>query len=681
MPSTKDRDSRRGAPPAADTLEDVRRLAILGISGLIDSPTDESFDNLTRLTARALGAPIVMVSLVDADTQYVKSSTSERGDFIVGERIGLHASICQHVVREGQPLIAEDTRDHPLLSTNPYVIADKVGAYAGYPIIAGGAVLGSFCALSPTPRKWSATDRETLRQGAAVISEQIERRLRVIAQTNRISGELAHLTALLDATNDALIGATLTGEIVSWNAGATTLFGFSADEAIGRNSSFLVPLGHRDETDDILARVARGERIAHREMRCRHRNGSLVDVSVSVTPVLDPAGEVVGATSIARNITERKQAERALRTQKAFLRAVIDANPHPIFVKDRAGRFTLVNRAAADLYGITPEEMVGRTDAELSTNPDEVAGMVAADRQVIDSGEPLMIPEETLTNPHTLAPRYLTTTKVRFLPPDGGEAQLLGIAHDITERRELELQLRQTQKLEALGQLAGAIAHDFNNVLTVIIGNADTLLMDMPAGNPWRTDVADIRDAAGRAAGLTRQLLSFSRKRPISAQPMNLNDSVRQMEPMLARVIGARLKLIVDLDPDLPPVVADATQIEQILVNLSVNARDAMPSGGTLTIRTRSVETEVSHGDAPAGTYAAIEVEDTGVGISPEIRAQVFEPFFTTKPAGKGTGLGLSTVNGIATQAGGFCTVASEVGRGTTLTVHLPIDPAPSQSD
>jgi PAS domain S-box-containing protein len=257
----------------------------------------------------------------------------------------------------------------------------------------------------------------------------------------------------------------------------------------------------------------------------------------------------------------------------------------------------------------------------------------------------------------------------------GGIAEVIGSLSDITERKRLENQFWQAQKMEAVGHLAGGVAHDFNNLLTIIIGYSDLVLPDLPPDE--REMIAEIRHAADRAAGLTRQLLAFSRRTVLEPKILSLNELVRDHEKMLRRLIGEDVQLTTNLDAAIEPVRADPGQLGQVIMNLAVNARDAMPTGGRLTIETKSVTfddaTAGAVGDAKAGRYVVLAVTDSGIGMTPDVRAHLFEPFFTTKGPGKGTGLGLATVYGIVKQSGGFIAVESEPGRGSVFAIHFPV--------
>jgi hypothetical protein len=381
---------------------------------------------------------------------------------------------------------------------------------------------------------------------------------------------------------------------------------------------------------------------------------------------------------------QRRRADEALRGQQELLRTVIDTNPNLIFVKDWEGRFTLVNTAGAEVYGTTPHELVGKTDADFNPDQEEVEHFRRDDREVMTSGRAKLIAEEPVTNPSTGRTRWFQTVKVPLVLAEGTSRHILGVATDITERKQLEEQFRQAQKMEAVGRLAGSIAHDFNNLLTAIFGYADLLAGDLPGQSSALQDVEEIRKAAARAASLTRQLLAFSRQQVLEPTVLNVNNVVENLQKMLHRLIGEDVELRAVLAPGLGNVRADAGQLEQVIVNLAVNARDAMPAGGKLTIETANTELSEeyveAHQPVVPGRYVMFTVSDTGVGMDPEVRARIFEPFFTTKEKGKGTGLGLSTVYGIVKQSGGYIWVYSEPGRGTTFKVYLPRVDAPLEA-
>ena len=372
---------------------------------------------------------------------------------------------------------------------------------------------------------------------------------------------------------------------------------------------------------------------------------------------------------------ERARQREALREQERLLRQIIDANPSLIFVKDWNGRFVLVNQATAHVYGTTVDALVGKTDGDFNRNTEEVAHFLRDDRDVMSSGQSKIIAEEPVTNPAGET-RWFQTIKVPLRSPAEGTATLLGVATEITERKRLEEQLLQSQKMEAVGQLAGGVAHDFNNILTAIVGYTDLLAAELASNVRQLEDLEEIRKAARRAAALTRQLLAFSRKQVLEPRIIDVNAVVLNLDKMLRSLISENIELKTDLADNLGAARADPNQIEQVIMNLAINARDAMPDGGTVTIETGNVTLDDAyagqHVSVIPGEYVMLAVSDTGCGMDAKTQSRIFEPFFTTKPAGRGTGLGLSTVYGIVKQTGGNIWLYSEPGKGTTFKVYLP---------
>jgi PAS domain S-box-containing protein len=372
---------------------------------------------------------------------------------------------------------------------------------------------------------------------------------------------------------------------------------------------------------------------------------------------------------------QRARQRDALQSQERLLRQIIDANPSLIFVKDWNGRFVLVNQATAQVYGTTVDSLVGKTDADFNRNMEEVAHFLRDDRDVMSSGKSKLIAEEPVTNPAGET-RWFQTIKVPLRSPAEGTATLLGVATEITERKRLEEQLLQSQKMEAVGQLAGGVAHDFNNILTAIVGYTDLLAAELGSNVRQLEDLEEIRKAARRAAALTRQLLAFSRKQVLEPRIIDVNGVVLNLDKMLRSLISENIALKTDLADNLAAARADPNQIEQVIMNLAINARDAMPDGGTVTIETRNATLDdtysAQHVSVIPGEYVMLAVTDTGCGMDAKTQSRIFEPFFTTKPPGRGTGLGLSTVYGIVKQSGGNIWLYSELGKGTTFKIYLP---------
>ena len=387
-----------------------------------------------------------------------------------------------------------------------------------------------------------------------------------------------------------------------------------------------------------------------------------------------------------RDVTERLKAEEELLESRQMLQLVLDTVPLRIIWKDRNLRYMGCNKAMAlDLRLPDPSAIAGLSEEDLAVTPRTGFPPSARDDdlEVIRTGVAKLQYEET-TAPAQGSPRIIRTSKVPLRNASGGIIGVLAIHEDVTERtmtlralRERDEQLRHSQKMEAVGRLAGGIAHDFNNVLTTIIGYSD-LVLGSPEGStgPVAEDLTEIKAAAQRASALTKQILAFSRRQALRPQVLSLNRIVSDIERMLARTIGADIQLITKLDPDPWLVDVDEHQFVQILLNLAVNARDAMPRGGTLTVETANVDLDEAfcqtHPDAQPGSYVMVAVTDTGTGMDEGTLAHAFEPFYTTKPTGEGTGLGLATVYGVVAQSGGHTYVESELGRGTRFTIYLP---------
>ena len=425
------------------------------------------------------------------------------------------------------------------------------------------------------------------------------------------------------------------------------------------------------ERRPVVEKLFHGEQVLEpsREVEWICKDGRLITVEVHDTPVYDEAGALVAIEGIARDITERRRNEEALRR----LSLVVEQAPVSILITDKDANIEYVNPAFTAITGYTRDEVLGKNPRILQSGetPPEVYrdlwSAVTAGREWRGEFRNKTKDGRVFCERAVIAP---------LLDSRGKITHFVGIKEDITENRKLEQQLLQAQKMEAVGRLAGGVAHDFNNLLTVINGYSELLRDRLAEGDPLRDMAEQIRRAGERAADLTQQLLAFSRKQPARPQPLSLNDMVSQSKGMLERLLGEDIELVTRLAPGLGLVMADPGQMHQILMNMAVNARDAMPGGGTLTIETANVEVDQGDAglasDAVPGPYVVLAITDTGIGMDAETRERIFEPFFTTKEVGKGTGLGLSTVYGIVRQYGGWITVYSEPGRGSTFRIHLP---------
>ncbi len=438
-------------------------------------------------------------------------------------------------------------------------------------------------------------------------------------------------------------------------------------------------------------------------------DASLQALSVLAIPVLERCVALV-----FEDAQPLRRAQRDAEQSRQFLDSIIEQVPAMIFMKAASDlRFTRFNRAGEELLGLPREALIGKNDYDFFPK-EQADAFVAKDREVLAKCSLHDIPEEPIQTPE--GTRWLHTRKIPLIDSSGVPQHLLGISLDITEKRaaaevirlshdelarcvaertqelerqieetkraqaalaQTEAQLRQAQKMEAIGRLAGGIAHDFNNLLSVVLGYADLALLGIAPTSPAHGQVEQIREAGIRAAGLTRQLLTLSRQQVIKPQVLDIGQIISQLEPMLRRLLGEDIELRVLLSPSLGLLNVDPSQMEQVIMNLVVNARDAMPTGGSLTIEVCPMDLDEDYAAQHLGTvpgpHVMLAVSDTGGGMSKEVLAQAFEPFFTTKAVGKGTGLGLSTVFGIVKHSGGSVWAYSEVGTGSTFKVYLPV--------
>jgi PAS domain S-box-containing protein len=466
--------------------------------------------------------------------------------------------------------------------------------------------------------------------------------------------------------NDIILLADQNWNIVEANKRAVECYGYSPEEWQRVHMADLRASDSRTafqrHTEQLLAR---GSAIYETVHRRKDRSTFPVEVSGRMIEV----GGIHYRLVIIRDITERKRAEEA----QARLVAAVEQAAESIMVTDTAGTIQYVNPAFERITGYTREEAVGKNPRILKSGVHDDAFY----RKLWES----------LVRGETWSGRFMNKRKDGSLYEEeatlspvrdaaGQIVNYVAVKRDVTREAQLETQLRQAQKMEAIGRLAGGVAHDFNNILMSILGNSDLALRRLAPGDRLHAYLEEIRLAGHRAADLTRQLLAFSRKQLFQPSVLDLNATLTNLQKMLRRLISEDIHLTLALAPDLGRTKADPGQIEQVIVNLAVNARDAMPRGGTLTLETANVElTEalLSHGEEiPPGRYVMLGVRDTGVGMTPEVKAHLFEPFFTTKPKGKGTGLGLSTVYGIVKQSGGYIEVESEPDQGAFFRVCLP---------
>jgi PAS domain S-box-containing protein len=466
------------------------------------------------------------------------------------------------------------------------------------------------------------------------------------------------------------------------SANVERLLGFTPEEALGREwwSSQLHPDDRERVLSEMASLITYGQ--LTQEYRLRNRRGEYRWLRAEMRLMRDGEGNPLEAIGSWADVSARKLVEGKLQESEEQYRLLFDSNPHPMYVHDAATlAFMAVNDAAIRHYGWSRDEFLRMTMKDIRPVEEVPVLLKTLEERSGDRGATNMGLFKHSKKDGTVIQAEVARSPLRF---QGREAWLV-LALDVTEKRSLEAQLLQAQKMESIGRLAGGVAHDFNNILGVITGCGELLRKRLPDDPRMLKYADDILKAAYRAAGLTRQLLAFSRKQVLQPRVLDLNAVVADMERMLRRLIGEDVELVTILAKDAPHVRADAGQLEQVLMNLAVNARDAMPRGGRLLIETGTAlfdeKIASTHPDVSPGRYAVLAVGDTGHGMTPEVQARIFEPFFTTKEAGKGTGLGLATVHGVVRQSGGHIFVRSEPGRGSAFEVYLPaVEESPRES-
>ena len=596
----------------------------------------------------------------------------------------LRKGLTEYVLRTGHPLLATPEVYERLVAAGE---VELIGApsidWLGVPLKVKDRTIGVVVTQTYSQGvRYGPSELDILTFVSSQMAMAIERKR--VEDAWREQSEL--LQRIVDNIPVMLVFLDERGRIQWGNREWTRTLGYDIAEARQRDifvELYPDPVERQRLRDSIGAPVGQWT-----DFRTRTRRGAVLDTIWANAPLTGGGWLAIGMDVSDRRRTEERYRAFIAQSSEGVSRLEIDP-PVPTTLSEEeqidrlyaGARIAECNDAMARMYGYREaRDLIGTRLADLHnvtdpTNREQIRAFIRARYRVSDS--------ETREHDRDGRPRVFLNNVVGFVE-DGHLVRVWGTQRDVTEQRHLEEQFRQSQKMEAVGQLAGGIAHDFNNLLTAILGNTQLLLRDLPPGDAKRGDVEEIRKASERAASLTRQLLAYSRRQMLQPEVLNLNGVVAEMDKMLRRLIGEHIALVTVLAPDLGHVRADPNQLEQVIVNLAVNARDAMAQGGTLTIETANVDLDATYaqthlGSVP-GPYTMLAVTDTGVGMDAGVRAHLFEPFFTTKEVGRGTGLGLATVYGIVKQSDGYISVYSEVGRGSSFKIYLPRIATPSDA-
>lgn len=671
----------------------LRALINIGLDLGSERDPDQLLQGVCAAARDLFGATYVTLGIVDREggtLNRLSNSGVESGDWIrKGDPV---SGVLATVVSERRTMRGRAGKSESAILQFPPP-HPPVQEFLASPVASPAHVYGWVCLVGNEGRAFSEEDEDLLvalsgqvgrvyensqfQAVAQTQTEALEREILVREQAEAaLRVERDRAQRYLDTAEVILLALDMEGRITMVNRYACSVFGWTAEELEGRDFiETCVPSRIRDETRQKLGRVLSGPDSSVVDNAIITRSGEERLVEWRNTLLRDSEGRVVSTLSSGIDLTERNQAVEALRSADERTRFALEAAGVGIWDMDPATGTVRWSQILEAQYGLKPGTFGGTLDAFVErVHPDDRGSVLETVGEAMKSGA-----EYSLLN-RSIRPggevRWLTGAGRFDLGPDGKPVRGVGISMDVTERRALEEQFQQAQKMEAIGRLAGGVAHDFNNLLTAILGYCELMLADLDESDPLHADISEIQKAGERAAGLTRQLLAFSRKQIIEPTVLDLNVVVSDMRAMLERLIGEDVKVVLKLQPEPALVTADRGQLEQILMNLSVNARDAMPKGGTLTIETSQVELDETyakaHLSARPGHYVMLGVSDTGTGMTAEVQARVFEPFFTIKEPGKGTGLGLATVHGIVLRSEGSIDVCSEVGRGSSFRLYLP---------
>ena len=670
------RDEGGGEPHYEGTIEDITELKkaeaerlvmfeiIQGVS--MSADLGALLELIHGAIQKVVYAENCFVSLYDehTDTLGMQFFVDKCDSVPAPQKLG--KSCAAYVFRTGEPLLMNQARFDQLVDAGEVeLVGVPSPSWLGVPLNTPAKTIGVLVVQHyEDDCAYSERNVEFLSSVGSQIAVAIERKL----VEDQLKKNEARYRDLVENAHDLIYEHDLDGNYVSANQAVEQMTGYSLEECLDLKVEHIVAPEFLETSREMIRRKLAGEKVTAYALEIVAKDGHRVALEVNSNLVLR-GGVPVGIRGIARDITERKRTEADL----VRLAAAVAQTADSVVVTDTKGNIQYVNPAFERISGYAKEEVINQNSRILKSGKTDPAVYTEL-WETITRGSVWV---GNLTNRKKDGTLFDERVTISAVYDEAHEiVSYIAVKQDVSERLKLEEQLRQSQKMEAIGQLAGGVAHDFNNLLTVIGGYSELLLRRLPEESPFRTSIEEIKKAGERAGGLTRQLLAFSRKQILQPKILDINVVVSDLDKMLRRLIGEDISLMTFTEPGLGQVKADPGQIEQVLLNLAVNARDAMPDGGQLTIQTSNVclseDFAHHHLSAEAGNFIMLSVSDNGGGMDMDTKDRIFEPFFTTKGPGKGTGLGLSTVYGIVKQSGGHIWVYSEVGKGTAFKIYLP---------
>jgi PAS domain S-box-containing protein len=671
-PSKKSADRRIANPK-------LRALINIGLELASERDSERLFQHVLVNTRDLFGATYVTIGMLDPRGRMVRRVVGCGTDPTVwikaGERV---PGILETVVAERRTVRGDNRGGDPATLDLP-VGHPKVQAFLAAPIASPARVYGWICVVGNAGRPFTRADAYLIKALTGQVGRYFELEHEILERKQAESAlrlERDRAQRYLDTAEVVLLALDLDGRITLLNRKGYDILEWTDGELLGRSwIDTCLPVRIRTACQQRFQRLVGGDLSIGGDHPILTRSGQERQIEWFHTVLRDDASHIVGTFSSGTDITARNRAQRSLRIAEERMRFALQNAGVGIWDMDFTTGMLEWSEILEAQYGLPPGTFAGTFDAFIERiHPDDREPVREIIAKATTSGADFSVQHRSVRPDGTV--RWLNGAGRIHLDEHGEPLRGVGISQDVTERRTLEAQYQQAQRMEAIGRLAGGVAHDFNNLLTVILGRCELSLADLDRDDPRHANLVEIQQAGESAVGITQQLLAFSRQQIVESKAVDLNAVVADMQVMLGRLIGEQVKIVL-VRPSEPLLVeADRGQVEQIILNLALNARDAMPSGGTVTIQIATVDLDqhdaTSHLVVKPGRYAMLTVTDTGSGITPQVRARLFEPFFTTKEAGKGTGLGLTIVHGIARLCGGSIHVSSEVGRGTSFAVYLP---------